>query len=31
MKQDKEIGVVIMYRGKYFDKCLAILNTKKCV
>ena len=31
MKQDKGRGVVVMNRGKYFDKCLAILNTEKFV
>ena len=29
MKQDKRRGVVIMNRGKYFDKSLAILNTEQ--
>ena len=31
MKQDKGRGVVVMNRGKYFDKCLAILYTKQSV
>ena len=31
MKQDKGRGVVVMNRGKYFDKCLAILNTEQFV
>ena len=29
MKQDKGRGVVVMGRGKYFDKCLAMLNTEQ--
>ena len=31
MKQDKGRGVVVMNRGKYFDKCLAILNIEQFV
>ena len=31
MKQDKRKGVVVMDRGKYFDKCLAMLNTEQFV
>ena len=31
MKQDKGKGVVLMNRGKYFDKCLTILNTEQFV
>ena len=31
MKQDKGRGVVVMDRGKYFDKCLAMLNTEQFV
>ena len=29
MKQDKGRGVVIMGRKKYFDKCLALLNSEQ--
>ena len=31
MKQNKGRRVVVMDRGKYFDKCLAILNTEQFV
>ena len=31
MKQDKGRGVVVMDRGKYFDKRLAMLNTEQFV
>ena len=31
MKQEKERGVVVMNRGKYFGKCLAILNTEQSI
>ena len=31
MKQEKERVVAVMNRGKYFDKCLAILNTEQFV
>ena len=31
MKQDKGRGVVVKGRGKYFDKCLAMLNTEQFV
>ena len=31
MKQDKGRGVVIMGRNKYFDKCLALLNSEQFV
>lgn len=29
MKQDKEGGVVVMDKIKYFDQCLDMLNTKQ--
>lgn len=29
MKQDKRGGIVIMNRGKYFDRCLTMLKTDK--
>ena len=31
MKQDKGRGIVIMDRNKYFDKCLALLNSEQFV
>ena len=31
MKQDEGRGVVVMDRGKYFDECLAMLNTEQFV
>ena len=31
MKQDKGRGVLVMGRGKYFNKCLAMLNTEQFV
>lgn len=29
IKQDKRRGVAILYKSKYREKCLAVLNTKQ--